>query len=400
MIIHKSKKISQAVILAGGQGVRLRPITDLYQKCMFRFDGRPFLYYLIKFYKGQDIKKFLILTGYKSEQIMSYFGNGKNFGVKIDYSYSPIDAQTGKRVLDSYDQLDELFFLSYADVYCNFDLKSYFTKYCLNNWKSSIVVYKNLIENKGNNILGKGNKILNYNNSFQKNNYKDIGFGIFRKEDFNVLINKKNPVMEKVLYPYLIKKSFLRYYPVNHKYYSLTDVSRLPAIEDYFNNSRYFVFLDRDGVINKKLPKGEYVKNFKEFVFIKNTANALKNFQKKKINIVIVTNQAGVSRKKISIKNLKEVHSKMIDYLEKLGVSNIKGIYFSTSFNNKNFLRKPNPGLLFLAEQDFSINRDKAIFFGDSITDQLAASAYGVRFYKINYKKNLFYYSKRIQKII
>ena len=206
--------------------------------------------------------------------------------------------------------------------------------------------------------------------------------------------------MEKVLYPYLIKKSFLRCYPVNHKYYSLTDVSRLPAIEDYFNNSRYFVFLDRDGVINKKFPKGEYVKNFKEFVFIKNTANALKNFQKKKINIVIVTNQAGVSRKKITIKNLKDVHSKMIDYLEKLGVLNIKGIYFSTSFNNKNFFRKPNPGLLFLAEQDFSINRDKAIFFGDSITDQLAASAYGVRFYKINSKKNLFYYSKRIQKII
>jgi NDP-sugar pyrophosphorylase family protein len=125
MIIHKNKKISQAVILAGGQGVRLRPITDLYQKCMFRFGGRPFLYYLIKFYKRQGIKKFLILTGYKSEQIMSYFGNGKNFGVNIHYSYSPIDAQTGKRVLDSYDQLDELFFLSYADVYCNFDLKSY-----------------------------------------------------------------------------------------------------------------------------------------------------------------------------------------------------------------------------------------------------------------------------------
>ena len=206
--------------------------------------------------------------------------------------------------------------------------------------------------------------------------------------------------MEKVLYNYLIKKSFLNYYTTNHKYYSLTDVTRLPAIEDFFNKDKIFVFLDRDGVINKKLPKGEYVKNFEEFIFIKNSVNALKNFQKQKIYIVIITNQAGVSRKKITIKNLNDLHSKMIDYLEKERVFNIKGIYFSTSFDNKNFFRKPNPGLLFLAEQDFNINRNRAIFFGDTMSDKLAANAYGVRFYKIGSKRNIFYYSKNIKKLI
>lgn len=400
MIKYKNKQIKQVVILAGGQGVRLKPITDLYQKCMFRFHGKPFLYYLINFYKLQGIEKILILTGYKSEQIKNYFGNGKKLGVEIEYNYSPIEAQTGKRVVVAQDKIDEIFFLSYADVFCDFDLKAYFAKYCLNNWKNSIVVYKNLIENNKNNILGKNNKIISYSKNFLKNNYKDIGFGIFRKKDLNALAKKKNPIMERVLYSYLIKKSFLNYHTTSHKYYSLTDVSRLPAIEDFFNKDKLFVFLDRDGVINKKFPKGEYVKNFEEFIFIKNSVNALKNFQKKKIYIVVVTNQAGVSRKKITIKNLNDLHSKMIDYLEKKGVFNIKGIYFSTSFNNKNFFRKPNPGLLFLAEQDFNINRNRAIFFGDAISDKLAASAYGVRFYKINSKKNLFYYSKKIQKII
>lgn len=400
MIKYENKQIKQVVILAGGQGLRLRPITDLYQKCMFRFHGKPFLYYLINFYKLQGIKKILILTGYKSEQIKNYFGNGKKLGVEIEYSYSPIEAQTGKRIAVALDKIDEIFFLSYADVFCDFDLKAYFAKYCLNRWKNSIVVYENLKGEYKNNIQGKNNKIYNYSKNSLKNNYKDIGFGIFRKKDVSILAKKKNPIMEEVLYSYLIKKYSLNYYPTNHKYYSLTDVSRLPAIEDFFNKDKFYVFLDRDGVINRKFPKGEYVKNFEQFVFIKNTVNALKIFQKKKFFIVIVTNQAGVSRKKITIKNLSDLHSKLIDYLEKKRVFNIKGIYFSTSFNNKNFFRKPNPGLLFLAEQDFNINRNRAIFFGDSMSDKLAANAYGVRFYKISYKRNLFYYSKKILKII
>ena len=77
-------KIKQAVILAGGLGSRLRPITLKTPKPMVRIIGKPFLYHLIMQCKKNGINNFLILCGYKHEKIKNYFKSGKNLGVKID----------------------------------------------------------------------------------------------------------------------------------------------------------------------------------------------------------------------------------------------------------------------------------------------------------------------------
>ena len=77
----------QAVILAGGLGKRLRPLTEKIPKPMVAVLGRPYLEYQIKWLKLKKISKVLILTGYLGEKIESYFKDGSAFDVTISYSH-------------------------------------------------------------------------------------------------------------------------------------------------------------------------------------------------------------------------------------------------------------------------------------------------------------------------
>ena len=75
------------VILAGGEGKRLRPITFYFQKCMIPVDSyqKPLLEYIVHILKRHGIVDLRMLVGYKHEQIENFFGDGGRFGVSIDY---------------------------------------------------------------------------------------------------------------------------------------------------------------------------------------------------------------------------------------------------------------------------------------------------------------------------
>ena len=108
---------TQAVILAGGRGTRLRPITDSTPKAMINFHGRPFLEYLLRQLTSQGIADVLLLVGYLPDQIRDYFGDGSGWGLRIKYVESPVEAETGQRVMDAASSLDSLFLLLYCDNY-------------------------------------------------------------------------------------------------------------------------------------------------------------------------------------------------------------------------------------------------------------------------------------------
>ena len=92
-------QIKQAVILCGGRGERLRPITNKIPKPMVLINKKPFLYYLMLQLSKKGIFNFLLLTGYKADLIEEYFDNGKKFGWNIKYSRGPVEWRTGQRIL-------------------------------------------------------------------------------------------------------------------------------------------------------------------------------------------------------------------------------------------------------------------------------------------------------------
>ncbi|MBU0894306.1 MAG: nucleotidyltransferase family protein [Nanoarchaeota archaeon] len=77
----------QAIILAGGLGKRLRPLTKTIPKPMVKINNKPFLEFKIEQLKQHNIFEIILCVGYLGEKIEAYFGDGKKFGVNITYSY-------------------------------------------------------------------------------------------------------------------------------------------------------------------------------------------------------------------------------------------------------------------------------------------------------------------------
>src|SRR5690348_17843675 len=88
----------QAVILAGGRGTRMRPITNDRPKPMVPILGRPFLEYQIEQLHEQGFERALILLGYLPDVVQSHFGDGREWGMEITYSVTEPDQLTSSRI--------------------------------------------------------------------------------------------------------------------------------------------------------------------------------------------------------------------------------------------------------------------------------------------------------------
>jgi NDP-sugar pyrophosphorylase family protein len=108
----------QAVILAGGLGTRLRPLTLTVPKCMVPVHGRPFLEYELELLKSSGVDDVVLCIGHLGAKVMEHFGDGEAFGVRISYSHDgkellgPIGALKLAEPL-----LEDAFFVTYGDAY-------------------------------------------------------------------------------------------------------------------------------------------------------------------------------------------------------------------------------------------------------------------------------------------
>ena len=112
------------VILAGGFGKRLRPLTDKIPKNLIEINNKPIIQYQIEWLKKQGIKRFLILTGYLSKLMIEYLGDGRELGVKIMYSEEKEPLGTGGAVKNAYKYLikENNFILLNGDIITNIDI--------------------------------------------------------------------------------------------------------------------------------------------------------------------------------------------------------------------------------------------------------------------------------------
>lgn len=128
------------------------------------------------------------------------------------------------------------------------------------------------------------------------------------------------------------------------------------------------LFLDRDGVINKRIIDG-YVRNIDEFVFLDGVLDAFRVFSEKFDKIFIVTNQQGVGKGIMTMAELEAVNNFMVEEVNKAG-GRIDRIYCCTQLKSvPDNYRKPNPEMAFMAVRDFDIDLSKSIMIGDTNSD-------------------------------
>jgi D-glycero-D-manno-heptose 1,7-bisphosphate phosphatase len=132
------------------------------------------------------------------------------------------------------------------------------------------------------------------------------------------------------------------------------------------------VFLDRDGVINKKAPEGDYVKSWHEFEFLPGVAEAIKILKEHDFKVFVVTNQRGIAKGLMNEDGLKEIHRKMVDELGKAGAF-IDRIYYCPHDKESCACRKPAIGMFLEAKKEFpEISFSDSFVIGDSLSDMEA----------------------------
>lgn len=141
------------------------------------------------------------------------------------------------------------------------------------------------------------------------------------------------------------------------------------SLKDLKIDKSWTLFLDRDGVINRKIENG-YVLNWSMFDFLPGVIDALKILRAIFGRIIIVTNQRCIAKGLISHEDLNHIHKKMCEVLEIHGIR-IDGVYYCPHDIDENCnCRKPKPGLIYKALKDFPyINLSKSIIAGDSKSD-------------------------------
>ena len=135
------------------------------------------------------------------------------------------------------------------------------------------------------------------------------------------------------------------------------------------------LFLDRDGVINHKI-ENDYVKSIQDFKFIPEFIYVVKDLSLLFNRIIIITNQQGIGKGLMSISDLNEIHEYMLNTINDNN-GKIDKIYFCPHLASENcFCRKPSPGMIQKAFQDYpDIDRSKSYFIGDSDSDMQAGKA-------------------------
>jgi len=356
----------QAVILCGGIGSRLKPHTITTPKPMIICNGKPFLWFILQQLRDQGIKNFVLLTGYLGEKIHTYFGDGSTWGWRIEYSFGPSEWDTGKRIWEAKVLLDSSFLLMYSDNFVMFSLDKLFAAHKKNNKSLTFMVSH---KTPGNVSLDESGVVDKYDNHRTSSllDYVEIGYMIVEKNKTMSFFDSPDCSFSLVL-ENMSKQQEVSAYIQHDKYHSISDPKRWKIAEKYLE-SKKIILIDRDGVINIKAPKGEYISKWEEFTFIRETYDAMKYLSKVGFKFIIITNQAGLARGMIELAELDRIHKNMIDEFKKGDIEILDVYVCEHHWDHGCFCRKPSPGMLLQASKEHLFRLDQTVFIGDDPRD-------------------------------
>jgi len=222
----------QAVILAGGLGKRLRPLTHITPKLMVKIYGRSFLEHHILSLREQGIKDIVLLIGYLGGKIKSYFKDGSDFGVNIRYSEDN-QLGTGGAIKNASHLLEEEFIVLNGDTYLPINYEDLITRFRESNKLGMITVYDNTDKIANNNVFLKDGQIIEYNKGGAPHlTHLDAGVSIFKKDILN-MIDKENFSLEDDLYTILINMDKLAYFLTSQRFFDIHVLEKMENIRKY-----------------------------------------------------------------------------------------------------------------------------------------------------------------------
>ena len=405
----------KTILMAGGRGTRIAELFPNIPKPLIPVAGMPILEREIKSLCAQGFKDIILTVGYLADKIIAYFGDGSQFGAKIDYFVEESPLGNAGALFRLREKIgDEPFLLLNADAAFDVD------------FNRMVAFHKNhrglvtLFTHPNSHPYDSGLIIADENGHVEKwlakederpqwyDNRVNAGLHVIDSKVLDVSLKSleinnesgfpqgKVDLDRQILKP-LCGSNMMFCYDSPEYVKDMGTPERFHQVEaDYKNgvvqaknltNKQKAIFLDRDGTINKYVG---FLRNIDDFELIEGVAEAIKRINQSGYLAIVVTNQPVIARGEVSWEELNEIHKKMATILGKEGAY-VDGIYICPHHPDKGFegerpeykidcdCRKPKPGLLLQAAKDFNIDLSKSYMIGDSHRDVEAGENAGVK---------------------
>ena len=229
----------QAVILAGGLGTRLWPLTKEIPKPMVRVAGRPYLEHQLRLLSRQSITDVVLLIGYLGSQIEEHLGDGAQLGLHICYSREPQPLGTGGALRAARHMLADLFVLIYGDSYLPIHYAQVADRLTASQATGVMVVYRDPggeTSVSKNVALDESGLVSRYDKTAVGDpqlQYVEAGVLAFRRAVLD-LIPRHDPVsLEQQVFPLLIERRQLIGMPTSQRFYDIGTPERLKTIAEF-----------------------------------------------------------------------------------------------------------------------------------------------------------------------
>ena len=219
-------KVKTAILLAGGKGNRMTPLTTTTQKCMLKIIHKPMLEILIEFFKDAGVENIVLVTNHLEHQIRNYFGNGSRYKVKISYCNGNFSSTYEAVKLACSKVKSTNFYYCHGNIIFHPDLlKKLYYQYS-NDGENTISIIKNDSPIKHQNFKKMDDN--SFTPDYENNgDYMFSGLALYNKETFQNNNNDLNGMTEYVLLKHLNTKfNYVQYFG---NYY------HLESINDYMN---------------------------------------------------------------------------------------------------------------------------------------------------------------------
>lgn len=405
----------KVVIMAGGRGTRIAELFPDIPKPLIPVDGMPILEREIRSLASQGFNDLILTVSYLADKIIAYFGDGSQFGVRIDYFVEEMPLGNAGALFRLKDKIGgEPFLLLNADAAFDVDFNRMLSFHKKHGGLVTLFTHPNSHPYDSGLIIadkdGKVDKWLSKEDERPQwyNNRVNAGLHVI---DPKVLVlslksmeidpttgfpKGKIDLDRQILKP-LCGTGKMFCYDSPEYVKDMGTPERFHQVEADFqngvvqaknlHNKQKAIFLDRDGTINKYVG---FLRNIDDFELIEGVSEAIKQINQSGYLVIVVTNQPVIARGEVSWEELHEIHKKMETLLGKEGAY-IDGMYICPHHPDKGFegerpeykfdcdCRKPKPGLLLQAAKDFNIDLSQSYMIGDSDRDVEAGKAAGCK---------------------
>lgn len=393
----------KTVIMAGGKGTRISSIASDIPKPMIKINGIPVLEREIECLKNQGFTDLIITVSHLGNIIMDYFGNGSNFGVNIQYYIEKEPLGNAGALFKIKDLLNEDFLLLNGDVLFDIDFNRFVDFHKSHGGLVTLFTHPNSHPYDSGLIIASENGTVeewlskeDERPKFYKNRV-NAGLHVINPKVLDMDIKSDKVDLDRQILKPLVKSGKVCVYDspeyvkdmgTPERFYQVQKDCELGLVESKnLKNKQKAVFLDRDGTINKYVG---FVDKEEKFELLPNVSKAIKKINEAGYLAIVVTNQPVIARGETTVEELNTIHNKMETLLGKDGAY-IDAIYYCPHHPHKGYegeipelkieceCRKPKPGMLLKAAQDYNIDLSESWMIGDSEIDILAGKNAGCK---------------------